>query len=205
MRYLVVLILIVHGFFASAQKSGVPEYREIIVVMPATTVKFQVKTKKVKIKPSDKYTYSWYSNDQIQSTQGGYDGMLLDGIYKEYDNADHLLAQGQFEKGLKTGEWKRWYASGKLKEISHWCKGFMCGEQKIFDENGNTINHYRYSCNKKTDVIAANLEKQKKKEECIAKCKQKCEAKRKARAEKKKLLEEKRKSEKVKSATTPVK
>lgn len=88
-------------------------------------------------KPKKERTYYWYNNTNIQHTQGGYSGYLLDGTYTEYKHpANTLNAKGRYSKGLKNGTWKTWYTNGKLKEQANWKKGRLNGKQYSFDTTG---------------------------------------------------------------------
>ena len=186
MRYFLIVQLLFCSLFSWAQKTGVPKYREIIVVIPSGTMKFQVKVKKQKVRTRLQYIYTWYNNDKIQNTQGAYDGMLLDGFYKEYDTANRLMAAGNFKSGLKCGEWKSWHTNGRLKEVSYWCKGRPCGSVKGYDDDGSIVSHYRYCGEKKIDVIATDLNREQKRQECKAKCVEKKALRKKASDEKQK-------------------
>lgn len=84
--------------------------------------------------------YYWFKSGRIHKTQGGYYGKLLHGDYKVVDLDRHLLEEGQFKKGQKTGLWRSWYEDGTLK--STWRKrfGFWNNKYSIneYDVNGNT-------------------------------------------------------------------
>jgi len=69
--------------------------------------------------------YYWYSDNAIHSTQGGYSGDLLNGLYNEYYLNKNLKAQGVFKKGLKEGVWKSWKDDGTLSEVSTWKNGLI--------------------------------------------------------------------------------
>lgn len=59
--------------------------------------------------------YYWFKSGHIRVTQGSYYGKLLHGNYKVVDIDKHLLEEGQFKKGIKTGLWRTWYENGNLK------------------------------------------------------------------------------------------
>jgi len=83
--------------------------------------------------------YYWFKSGRIHKTQGSYYGKLLHGNYKVVDRDRHLLEEGQFKKGLKTGLWRTWYEDGALR--STWRKRFGFWNQTYhiseYDANGN--------------------------------------------------------------------
>ena len=58
--------------------------------------------------------YAWYQANAIHSTQGGYSGKLLNGLYTEYYQNKNLKEQGTYKNGLKTGSWRDWKEDGTL-------------------------------------------------------------------------------------------
>ncbi|WP_345954245.1 hypothetical protein [Mucilaginibacter sp. PAMB04168] len=95
-----------------------------------------------RIEPSGKpdiYTgrqYYWYSSNTIQTTQGGFSGRLLHGIYQEFYISKNLKTQGYFKKGLKDGVWKSWNENGTLIETETWQQGSKNGEFTTYDALG---------------------------------------------------------------------
>lgn len=54
------------------------------------------------------------------------------------------MAEGLFAKGHRSGEWKDWYESGVLKEISHFQEGTLHGERLFYDPKGKLVRTMRY-------------------------------------------------------------
>ncbi|MDB5130470.1 MAG: hypothetical protein JWR02_219 [Mucilaginibacter sp.] len=73
---------------------------------------------------NDRYYY-WYLNNVIHSTQGGYNGQLLNGHYTAFYPDKNLKEEGDFKSGLKDGEWKTWNPKGDLKSVANWREGIM--------------------------------------------------------------------------------
>lgn len=73
---------------------------------------------------NDRYYY-WYLNNVIHSTQGGYNGQLLNGHYTAFYPDKNLKEEGDFKSGLKEGEWKTWNPKGDLKSVTNWREGMM--------------------------------------------------------------------------------
>lgn len=71
---------------------------------------------------NDRYYY-WYFNNSIHSTQGGYNGQLLNGHYVAFYPDKNLKEQGDFKTGLKDGEWKTWNRKGDLTSVTNWNDG----------------------------------------------------------------------------------
>lgn len=80
--------------------------------------------------------YYWYYSGKIRMNYGSYSGKLIHGKYEVFDKNYKLLKQGNFEYGLKQGEWNEWYPNGHKKEISFYKRGMMEGELLSFDERG---------------------------------------------------------------------
>jgi antitoxin component YwqK of YwqJK toxin-antitoxin module len=55
-----------------------------------------------------------------------------------------LMAEGRFENGHRSGEWKEWWENGKLKEISHFQDGTLHGERLFYDEKGRLQRTQKY-------------------------------------------------------------
>ena len=69
--------------------------------------------------------YYWYSANNIHSTQGGFSGKLLNGLYTEFYLNKNLKEQGIFKKGLKDGIWKSWNEDGTLSQTAKWRNGVI--------------------------------------------------------------------------------
>lgn len=73
---------------------------------------------------NDRY-YFWYLNDKIHSTQGGYNGKLLNGHYIAFYPDKNLKEEGNFKRGLKDGEWKTWNRKGDITAVTYWNEGIV--------------------------------------------------------------------------------
>ncbi len=71
---------------------------------------------------NDRY-YFWYFNKVIHSTQGGYNGQLLNGHYIAFYPDKNLKEDGYFKAGLKDGVWKSWNRKGDLTAVTTWSEG----------------------------------------------------------------------------------
>jgi hypothetical protein len=90
-------------------------------------------------------TYYWYGANQIQHTQGGYSGKLLNGLYTEFYLNKNLKEEGRYQEGLKSGTWKEWRADGSLIRSTGWKAGNQSGLFLQYDENGRLISEGYYS------------------------------------------------------------
>jgi antitoxin component YwqK of YwqJK toxin-antitoxin module len=70
------------------------------------------------------------------------DGKPVD-MHKWHPNGKPM-ADGIFANGHRSGEWKDWYETGVLKEISHFQDGALHGERQFFDPKGKLIRSLRY-------------------------------------------------------------
>ena len=80
--------------------------------------------------------YYWYGTNQINLTQGGYSGRLLNGIYLEYFLNKNIKISGYYDNGLKEGIWKSWDSDGILIDYYTWKKGQRNGNFKLFNGHG---------------------------------------------------------------------
>ncbi|TCD05843.1 hypothetical protein EZ449_15370 [Pedobacter frigidisoli] len=93
---------------------------------------------------SDSKRYFWYGGNQINITQGGFGGKLLDGAYREFYLNKNLKAEGNFDGGLMVGEWKKWRENGSLDSISNYSSGELNGLFARFDGKGILLEEGRY-------------------------------------------------------------
>ena len=151
MRYFFLSVLCFISVSAFAQK--MPDYglNKVRIALVDKTVVAEIDpvTSKPGLKPA--LYYYWYESNQIHSTQGGFSGKLLNGLYTEYYSDKNLKEQGTFKKGLKNGTWRSWNEDGTLAVNSTWKNGLlMSGEKVSFwkklnifrknpDQNPNTL------------------------------------------------------------------
>lgn len=90
-------------------------------------------------------SYYWYSGNQVQITQGGYSGKLLNGRYNEYYLNKNLKEQGEFKAGLKIGLWRSWNENGSLAQVINWKNGLRSGDFSVYDESGKPKQAGTYS------------------------------------------------------------
>jgi hypothetical protein len=90
-------------------------------------------------RPSLHNTYYWYASNQLHSSQGAYDGRLLDGSYQLSGRNRAIRIQGNFKKGKRDGRWLQWHDNGNLKTIEHWRQSRLHGIYQLFDPSGNRL------------------------------------------------------------------
>lgn len=88
--------------------------------------------------------YWWFSNNQIKTTQGGFSGKLLHGLYSDFYLNNNLKEQGYFQMGLKEGEWKSWSEDGVLIEKNRYRNGEANGHFYKYDKQGQLLEEGRY-------------------------------------------------------------
>jgi len=125
-------------------------FATLLVAQNGATYSVQVNTENERItahvlnreasfSPVEFLLYTWYSHNQILTTQGGFSGKILHGSYKnEYPN-HNLKEQGEYRMGLKEGRWNSWYDNGALSEITHWRRGVKHGKFILFNELGERM------------------------------------------------------------------
>lgn len=132
-KILFIILIPLSGF---AQK--LPDFGIIKIRIPGEdkTILAEVYPVSKNVSPKNDKTYYWYGSNMIHTTQGGYNGKLLNGLYTEYYLNKNLKEQGLFKKGLKDGTWKTWNENGVLLQTSTWENGFLSGEFRIYSSNG---------------------------------------------------------------------
>jgi antitoxin component YwqK of YwqJK toxin-antitoxin module len=105
---------------------------------------FYVLLKEKNIRFKDTVFYSWFRAQKIHHTQGQADGDILDGPFAKFYHSGQLAEQGEYDCGLKVGEWKSWRADGTLIEIRNYNKGTVDGKYFLYDELGKGIGSGKY-------------------------------------------------------------
>ncbi|MDF2432858.1 MAG: hypothetical protein JWP44_2489 [Mucilaginibacter sp.] len=122
MKRIIVIVFFFTAYHACAQK--MPEMStKVRITAPDKTIVAEINEVAAVSSPKPGLYYFWYYANGIHSTQGGYNGKLLDGNYMEYYPDKSLKEQGYFIRGLKNGLWKTWNEDGTLKESVHWKSG----------------------------------------------------------------------------------
>ncbi|MFW6222419.1 MAG: toxin-antitoxin system YwqK family antitoxin [Bacteroidota bacterium] len=124
---------------------GEEYYQNITVTRDDSIIQAHAITKDIDIKPNENTLYFWYIPNEIHWNEGGYTGNLLHGEYLLLDRDKNLLMEGYFNKGVKSKQWKQWYANGDLQSITEYKNGKKDGMHKIYSQNGDTIlkEHYK--------------------------------------------------------------
>ena len=98
---------------------------------------------KVKTVHADR-DYYWVRARQLNITQGGIGGDLLDGNYTAFYPDGQLKEQGRFDRGLKTGEWRKWLTTGALAETVNWKAGRLHGDRIRFIQEDSLVHQQRF-------------------------------------------------------------
>ena len=139
--------------FALAQKMPDSGVNRVRITLADKTLKFEITSASLAIPAYTTKTYYWYGGNQVNFTQGGYSGKLLNGNYYEYYLNKNLKTEGTFEKGLKTGIWKTWDEGGLLLDMLTWKKGVKNGLYKIFGAGGKITEHGTYKLGKQNGQV----------------------------------------------------
>ena len=113
-----------------------PDHTVVATVKPTGTVQMHSEA-----------TYHWFTGTQINSTQGGYSGKLLNGTYHDFYLHKNLKEAGVFKNGLKTGLWKSWSEDGVLKDEFTYNDGLRNGAYLKYDAVGkvNELGTYHHN------------------------------------------------------------
>jgi antitoxin component YwqK of YwqJK toxin-antitoxin module len=130
MKIIIAFFVLTFTLFSSNVFSqiSIREYKQaeeqtFYITTDSNTQKFNAKTLKKPLKPSPLLYYTWYKYNQVFTTQGGYDGRILNGEYTSSFKSNSLKMKGHYNNGLKSGQWYEWGPDGKLKEVSNWKNG----------------------------------------------------------------------------------
>ncbi|MES2629009.1 MAG: hypothetical protein V4616_08570 [Bacteroidota bacterium] len=116
------------------------------IMFPGETHHFYVMDQHASVEVNNRVIYWWFKNNSVHQTQGGYDGLLIDGPYVIYYANNDLKEKGEFSKGRRNGNWKSWHTNGNLKTINTWKYGELHGSSTQFDSTGKLVQQsgYRY-------------------------------------------------------------
>jgi hypothetical protein len=101
------------------------DYSQIRIVDTSQEIRADLLPYKTDPKIKNDRYYFWYLNNVIHSTQGGYNGKLLNGHYIAFYPDKNLKEQGDFKTGLKDGIWKTWNPKGDLTNVTNWDEGVV--------------------------------------------------------------------------------
>lgn len=88
--------------------------------------------------------YHWVRAQSLHITQGGVGGTALHGSYQAYHPNGQLLEEGQFDRGLKNGTWKKWAQDGLLTQVEKWKYGRLHGITQRYSDQGELLEEARY-------------------------------------------------------------
>jgi antitoxin component YwqK of YwqJK toxin-antitoxin module len=114
-RYLLLFVLL-NALGVQAQKDDfdIDAYKHTINYADhKVTFQLQPSASELKVVYPDR-SYYWFASNQLKITQGGFSGKLLHGSYRDFYTDASLKEQGQFNMGLKVGQWKQWTKEGNL-------------------------------------------------------------------------------------------
>lgn len=135
MNYLLFASIVLFPGLAFSQEAR--ELRH--VTTPLYYADFYIELESKKIKYADTLYYYWFKSQALHSSQGYAAGYLLNGPFIQYYASGQLAEQGEFELGLKTGEWKSWYESGQLEAVQHYEEGILNGPFFRYNEEGKLV------------------------------------------------------------------
>ena len=93
--------------------------------------------------------YFWFKGGVIHNSEYGTAGELLHDNFVKFYHSNQLAEAGKFNRGLKTGYWKKWYEDGTLQSKVYWDEGQMDGSFYVYGLKGNLIEEGSFKNNKK--------------------------------------------------------
>ncbi len=88
--------------------------------------------------------YHWYKAGKIMITKGGADGRALHGSYTSFYRDKNLSEKGQFRKGVKVGQWTRWWEGGMIRQVCRYRGGRLNGKCFNYDGSGTLESKMKY-------------------------------------------------------------
>ena len=125
MKKLLPLIFLLVLGKAYAQRPFAYDDTKVTIADTGQTVQAEILPSKSDPKILNDRYYFWYIPNAIHSTQGGFNGQLLNGNYAAYYPDKNLKEQGDYKKGLKDGIWKTWNRKGDLTSVVNWNNGVV--------------------------------------------------------------------------------
>jgi len=81
----------------------------------------------------------------IKEEYYSYEGIESVVFYKKYDSlTNRILQVGEFQNGLKNGNWYCYHPNGKINLIFSYYNGIKDGKWKQYDKNGRLISTVTY-------------------------------------------------------------
>lgn len=96
--------------------------------------------------------YYWFKTGEIHTSISNAGGLVLHEEYSKFYRSKQLAEKGNFNYGLKDGEWRNWYENGGLKSIIDWKKGLKNGVYISYDQEGRLVESGIYSNHKKSNM-----------------------------------------------------
>jgi antitoxin component YwqK of YwqJK toxin-antitoxin module len=97
--------------------------------------------------PRKDLVYFSYFKNKIGSSQGHYNGRLLNGNYQLMNRNHKVVAKGEFVDGLMHNEWIKWHGNGLIASVENWRYGRLNGRFQKYDEAGRLLLEGRYKNN----------------------------------------------------------
>jgi antitoxin component YwqK of YwqJK toxin-antitoxin module len=122
--------------------------RQVIVSTDTSQIKVPVLHHNPSFETEDNCFYYWYDNNAIHKSQGGFDGLLLNGQMKEFSLNDDLNREGHFKAGAREGKWRHWHKNGYLQKVQEWQDGKKDGELRLYNKEGQLVKKAEYKNDK---------------------------------------------------------
>ncbi|WP_298892429.1 hypothetical protein [uncultured Psychroserpens sp.] len=110
-----------------------------------------VALKEVK-KFSEGKEYYWFKTGEIHNSVSRAGGLVLHNEYEKFYRSKQLAEKGNFDFGLKDGEWRTWYENGNVNSITNWKNGLKDGLFLQYDVNGILEQSGHYNKSRKNKI-----------------------------------------------------
>lgn len=140
----IVLLLLSSGKILAQSYSDLPGMDQVTVIDSDKIIHAHILATTPDFVPASNRFYCWFKSGNIISTEGGFGGNLLDGLFTESYPNKNLCQQGIYQNGLKEGNWKNWNLDGTYANTFNFHNGLKSGIYWIFDSSGQLTEHGLY-------------------------------------------------------------
>lgn len=81
--------------------------------------------------------YTYMTGSSLKTSQGAYDGHLLNGSFTAYSSDKRLLKKGNYKNGLLNGEWLFWNEEGQLDSLVTYKNGIRHGKMIDYSDSSD--------------------------------------------------------------------
>jgi len=120
-------------------------YQKISLDKPDSITYLHIADKNEIEDPKLNQYYTWFKIDQINRTQGFFEGKLLEGEYLVLALDRSIMTKGNYIQGQRDGKWIKWYPNGNIRSAYEYKKDKRSGDFVRQSEAGQILQKGNYS------------------------------------------------------------